>query len=564
MNIQYSCMYLILLLSFISNPFLSARSESKSTSSSSSHPHDKTKVKRADYVIVGVGTAGAVLAKKLSNDKKTSVVALHRGENLTQDPEIKFSRNAFTTVLSVLAGSSFYETGMTIPQLNVDNRPLLWAIGLPEGGDSSINAGMWARGTNDIYAQWEAVAGPEWSVNRIEQIYKKLENYHGKTTNPAARGFNGPLDVRQVPANEVGKKFNQAVINATGFPYVLDYNDPKTPIGSSDRYQNTQKGRNGRLRVSSATAFLNKKVITPDGHGVHGRKLRVIFNSTALRTIWNGNRAIGVEYLSKDGKIQQVYANKAVIICCGLRSSTFLLHSGVGPRPLLESLNIPVVFDNPNVGQNLADQTLVPMLYTTNPKDFPEVNPNSIFSQISWLPAPGGDPHVRKFQFISMNLLPGLSSVIFELANPKSRGNITINSSDPTAPPVINIGMFSDPEDLALYIQGFQVYIKNINQALKLIDPLYQLVIPDPAIIDNTTLLTEYIKEIVFSYQCFQSHCRMAPLNQGGVVNSQGYVYGVQNLIVADDSIVPVAMDGTPMATAYLIAYNIARMLIHK
>lgn len=561
--LNYRSFYLILLLTFISHSLLSAHCPGN-RSDSFSESHDKARVKRADYVIVGLGTAGAVLARKLSNDKKTSVIALHSGENLTQDPEIKFSRNALTTVLSVLAGSSFYETGMTIPQLNVDNRELLWAIGLPEGGDSSINAGMWARGTNEVYAQWEAVAGPEWSVNRIENIYKKLENYHGKTTNPAARGFHGPVDIRQVQANEVGKKFNQAVIEATGFPYVLDYNNPQTPIGSSDRYQNTQKGRNGRLRVSSATAFLNENVITPDGRGVNGRKLRVLFNSMTLKTIWNNNKAIGVEYLSKNGQLQQVYANKAVIVCCGLRSSTFLLHSGVGPRPLLESLDIPVVFDNPNVGQNLADQTLVPMLYTTNPKDFPKIEPNSVFSQISWLPAPGGDPNIRKFQFISMNLFPGLSAVLFELAQPKSRGNIIIDSPDPTAPPVINIGMFSNPEDLELYIQGFQVYIKNINQALKLVDPLYQLIIPDPAIIDDTELLTAFIKEIVFSYQCFQSHCRMAPLNQGGVVNSQGYVYGVENLIVADDSVVPVAMDGTPMASAYLIAYNIAQMLINK
>lgn len=543
-------LFFIILFSFTFQPSLHAGCKKRST--------------KADYVIIGVGTAGAVLAKKLSDDRRSSVIALHSDENLTQDPEIKFSRNAFTTVISVLTGSSFYETGMTIPQVNLDNRPLLWAIGLPEGGDSSINAGMWARGTNQVYAQWEAVAGPEWSVKQIENIYKRLENYHGKTNNPAARGFSGPVNVRQVRANNVGKTFNQAVINATGFPFVLDYNDPKTPIGSSDQYQNTQEGINGRLRVSSATAFLNKNIMTPDGHGVHGRKLRVLFNSKALRTIWKGNKAVGVEYLSKQGKTKKVYANKAVIVCCGLRSSTFLLQSGIGPSPLLESLSIPVVYDNPNVGQNLADQTLVPLLYSTNPSDFPEVDPNSIFSQISWLPAPNGDPNIRKYQFISMNLLPGLSAVLFELAQPKSRGNITINTNDPTAPPVINIGIFSDPEDLGLYIQGFQIYVKNINNALQAIDPLYKLIVPDPAIIDDTELLTEFIKESVFSYQCFQSHCRMAPLNQGGVVNSQGYVYGVENLIVADDSIVPVAMDGTPMATAYLIGYNIARMLNQK
>ena len=311
MNIKYRGLLFMFLLSFASNPFLQA--------------HCKKRTAHADYVIVGVGTAGAVLAKKLSDDKKTSVIALHNGKNLSEDPEIKFSKNAFTTVLSALFGSSFYETGLTIPQPNADDRELLWAVGLPDGGDSSINAGAWARGTDEVYAQWEAVAGPEWSVDRIEDIYKELENYHGETTDPDARGFHGPIDVRQVPPNKVGDKFTQAIIDATGFPFVLDYNDPRTPIGSSNQMQNTQKGRNGRLRVSSATAFLNKKVMTPEGLGVNGRKLRLLFESEALRTIWDGNRAIGVEYLS-NGKYKKVYAKKGVIVCGGLRSSTFLLH----------------------------------------------------------------------------------------------------------------------------------------------------------------------------------------------------------------------------------------------
>lgn len=548
MNIKYYGLSFTLLMCFAFNPFL--------------HAHCKEKIVRADYVIVGVGTAGAVLAKKLTDDKKTSVIAIHNGKNLTQDPDIKYSKNAFTTVLSAVFGSSFYETGLTIPQINVDDRELLWAVGLPEGGDSSINAGAWARGTNEIYAQWEAVAGPEWSVNRIENIYKELEDYHGETTDSAARGFHGPIDIRQVPANKVGNKFTQAIIDATGFPFVLDYNDPNTPIGSSNQMQNTQKGRNGRLRVSSATAFLNKKVMTPEGVGVNGRKLQVFFESQGLKTIWDGTKAIGVEYLS-NGEYKKVYAKKGVIVCGGLRSSTFLLQSGVGPKTLLESLNIPVIFDNPNVGQNLADQTLIPLLFSTNPDDFPEVSPNSIFSQISWLPAPGGDPTVRKVRFSSINLSPGISAAVFDLVQPKSRGNITINSSDPTSPPVINFGIFSDPSDLELYIQAFQVYIKGINNVLKLNYPFYELIFPDPAIIDDTALLTTFIKELVMSAQCFQSHCRMASLENGGVVNNKGYVYGVENLIVADDSIVPVAMDGTTMATAYLIGANIARMLIH-
>ncbi len=310
-------------------------------------------IKNPDYVIVGVGTAGAVLAKKLSDDKKTKVVALHRGENLSDTRLIKLSKNAIFTVLAALFGSGdtptdmttideqvaqlkaltqeagvpfLYETGNSTPQPEAFNQELLWVIPLPLGGGSSINAGAWCRQTNQVNRQWEAIAGPNWSVKRITEVYKELEDYDGRTTNRAARGFHGPIHVRQVPPSKLSQKFARAIVEATGFSRVLDYNDPKTPIGVSPRVQITEDGVNGRLRVSSATAFLNEDVMTPDGFGVNGRKLRVLFDSFGLRTIWDGKKAVGVEYI-QDGEVKEIRAKKGVIVCCGLRSSPFLLHS---------------------------------------------------------------------------------------------------------------------------------------------------------------------------------------------------------------------------------------------
>lgn len=520
----------------------------------------KRKSSRADYVIVGVGTAGAVLAKKLSDDKVTSVIAIHNDKNLTQDPEIKFTKFVPTTVGSILFNSPFYETGETVPQPNADNRQILWGIGLPLGGASSINAGAYCRGTNQVYSQWEAVAGPEWSVSRIASIYKKLEHYHGKTNNPAARGFKGPLSVVQVAnPSKVSLKFTQAIETATGLPFVLDYNDPTTPIGVSSQFQYTRSFPNIDLRASSATAFLNKKVMTPSGRGVDGRKLRVLFDSPALRTIWKGNKAIGVEFV-KNGKVRKVYANKGVIVCAGLRSSPFLMHSGVGPKSLLESLDIPVVFDNPNVGNGLVDQPSVVTVFSANPEDA-AIFSNDIFSQISWLPAPGGVQTTREFRIATANPVPGIVLLLVDLLQPRSRGSVTINSSNPLDSPVIDLGDFTNSTDLVLYQQAFQTYVKAINSTIHKMDPLYEMILPDPAVLDDINQLTAFIKGQVSCNQSFQSHCRMAPLDQGGVVDSTGHVYGVRNLIVADDSIVPVPMDGSTMASAYLIAANIARML---
>ena len=122
--------------------------------------------------------------------------------------------------------------------------------------------------------------------------------------------------------------------------------------------------------------------------------------------------------------------------------------------------------------------------------------------------------------------------------------------------------MFTNPNDLNLYVQTFQTYIKQLNATLNQMDSSYELLFPPPEILDDATLLTAFIQDSVRGNQCWQSHCLMAPLSQGGVVDSTGHVYGVENLIVADDSIVPVPMDGTPMASAYMIAANIARMLL--
>ena len=318
------CLFVILtmFLTLTSNPLQSRHSHSSSSDSSSSEIPEEPLT--ADYVIVGVGTAGAILARKLSDDNTTSVIALHNGENLTQDPDIKFSKNASTTVLTALLGiPPFTLSGKTTKQHNTDNERYEWFMGLPLGGTSSINAGAYCRGTNEVYAQWEEIAGPKWSVKRILSIYKELENYHGETPNPAARGYHGPISVRQnsVPTR-VSKTFTQAIVSGTGFPEVLDYNDPETPIGASLQMQYTQSGVDGRLRVSSATAFLNPTVMTPDGYGVDGRQLKVLFETTALRAIWNGNTASGVEFI-QNGETKQVLANKGIIVCAGLFSSPF-------------------------------------------------------------------------------------------------------------------------------------------------------------------------------------------------------------------------------------------------
>lgn len=553
-----------------------------------------------NYIVIGAGTAGAVVANRLSN--RSSVIVIHNGKNELQNPLIAMSVNAFVTVPSGVVGAPFFQNGLSVPQPNLNNRQLLWMEAVPLGGGSAVNGGAYCRGTDQDYSQWLSVAGPLWSVSRINQVFVSLEKYHGQTTNTSAHGYSGPVSIYQIPnPTMVAKVFNQAIINGTGIPSVLDYNDPNTPIGSSAQMQFTQFGVNGKFRESSASAFLNSDVIDSDGNGVNGRPLKIKFESTATRILFKGQKAVGVEYYHR-GKLKRVFADKGIIISAGLKSSALLLHSGIGPRSLLNRLHIPVVFDNPNVGQNLIDDSFLILGFTSNPNDTPISNgspvilplstvlaeivqssthrqllkslnipsrltqfsdDNGIFKQIAFLPDPAGPSNIRQFLISAINPIPGVTLALFYLVQPSSRGYVSINSRNPLAPPVINYGMLS-ASDLDLYIRGFQTYIPAINAALQAIDPQYQLFFPDPAIIADTAQLTEFITESVTNSMHFQGHCRMAPLSQGGVVNPHAQVYGVRHLYVADNSIVPFPMDGTPMATGYLIGENVSRILLSR
>lgn len=562
---------------------------------SDTSPYNIT-LQNPDYVIIGAGTAGSVLARKLSDDNQTSVVAIHNGSNENQNSLITLAENAVITVLNGVAGAPLYATGTTTAQPDADNRNLNWIYALPFGGASAVNAAGYARGTTQVYAQWEALNGPNWSTTRILNTFKELETYTGLSITPDARGDNGLLPVTQAPT------ITQMALNAfipamqsalPGIPFVVDYNDPSVSNCIDARVQYTQTGSNMALRASSPMSFLNNTVIDSNGNGVNGRHLSVVFNAVADKVIWQGNKAVGVTYY-QNGVAKNMYATKGVIVTAGIKSSAILMRSGIGPASLLQSLNIPVIYNNPNVGQNLKDQYRLLFIYQTNPADSPTLPlitipsfivtalaqtnvgqqllfyignmvaaQNSMFFISSWLPAVGNtasDP--RLFRYTAINPIPGYAVVLFDLIQPESSGSIAINSANPFVEPTMDMGIFTNPDDIDNYLNAVKTYIKDITQQLAFIDPQYQLVYPDPTVLNNDTLLRAFIKSDVGTDMHFQGHCKMAPLNQGGVVDSTGHVYGVQNLIVADDSIAPVGMDGAPMASAYMIAYNIANIML--
>ncbi|MDU5144255.1 MAG: GMC family oxidoreductase [Paenibacillus dendritiformis] len=513
-----------------------------------------------DYIVVGTGPAGAVLAKILSDDKKTSVLVLEAGENRDKDVPIRDSTQA--PELEENFFPQYFWQGEGTPQEGVDDRAFEWTTGRLAGGGSSINGEQYVRPTAEVMEKWERLLGNLWSPEKAVQRFKRLERYTGETTDASAHGYHGRIDIRQAPAEPtaMAEKLTDAIEKATGFPRILDYNDPDTPLGPFTRWQLFQK-RNGE-RESASTAFLSADVVTPAGRGVRGRKLTVRYQATALGILFSRKRAIGVEYLQA-GKCVRAYARKKVILSAGINSAQLLMLSGIGPAGVLREANIPVIYDNPNVGQRLRNHTLNFAVFSANRHDraLPANDPDALYTGGAFLPDPTGlDPHRRAVQLIGIGSR-GMLTVAILYLRPKSRGSITIQNKDPLTIVLADEGFLANPDDMEAVKNIYKIYIKNIASELALIDPSYRLVSPDPAVIDNDAQLEAFIKDNFDHNHHQQGSLRMAPLRKGGVVDRAGKVHGVKDLIVADASIIPFTVDGNTSASAYLIGYTIARRL---
>lgn len=542
---------------------------------------------KADYIIAGGGNAGLTLAKLLSDVQGVSVIVLEAGSNISDDVNIK--NTSLPNVAYVSGGDGnprYINQGMSLTspsQAATLERPYQLIMGRGTGGGSAVNGMQYVRDTVDCLNQWATIAGPGgeiWAAaNSIPNGYTPLETYFGNPGPNPTRGTTGPVHVRLAPRTQNVQPTTKLLIDTlatyTGNPTVDDFNLPQNQLCQSYSWNLTQEPNSPHYRVSSATAFLDPYVQwsadNTEAIGTNGRKLRVLTQTTVDKVIWDYcdgvSRAVGVRAI-RDGVCCNFYAKREVILSAGLHSTPILQRSGVGDASYLSNLGIDVVFNNPNVGENMQNHPISPRVVLVNqPNDNPLYQPQDLYVGAAFAANPVGDPKRRSVQVIGFEI-PGFgvgpNVILFEFVinQTTSKGYVRIQNKDPFAVPLVQQNLLGTQEDIDQMVESFLKYI--IPTIRDLVDN-HGWILAEPfnlLTMSREELTAFVLKGVSPAYHYVSSNLMkpLGPKGNGGVVNPVGQVYGVEGLRVVDDSIIP-QPDGNTQSTAYLVGWIIGNIM---
>ena len=511
-----------------------------------------------DYVIVGAGSAGCVLAARLSEDPDVSVLLLEAGPADVKE-----------NIHVPAAFGSLFKTDVdwdyaTAPEDGCNGRMMFLPRGKTLGGSSSINAMVYIRGAREDYDGWRDLAGDGWGYDDVLPYFKRSEdNERGESE---YHGVGGPLSVSDSRSrNEMSEAWVEAAAE-TGLKLNDDFNGERQDgVGM---YQVTQRGG---MRCSTAVAFLHP--------ALERRNLTVETGLQVHRVMVERGRAVGVAG-ERFGQPFEALAEREVVLSAGAYNSPQLLMlSGIGPAEHLVTREIEVLHDLPGVGQNLQDHINSGVIYTTEepvslllgmePEHqlaFAEQGRGPLTSNVAeaggfWrsrpdLPAPDLQFHAAPVMFVDEGLGdPIAHGMSFGacILTPRSRGTVTLRSADPTAKPWIRHQFYSDPDDLAVMVDGLRLTM-DIARAPALSrycrDPFVA-----PASSDDADLREHLARRSQTLYHPVGT-CAM-----GSVVDSELRVNGVEALRVVDASVMPVVPRGNTNAPTIAVAERAADLI---
>jgi choline dehydrogenase len=530
-----------------------------------------------DYIVVGAGSAGCVLANRLTADGRHEVLLLEAGG----------SERRFWLQVPIGYGKSFYDSQVnwmyrTEPEPALAGRSGYWPRGRVLGGSSSINAMVFVRGQHEDFDDWRAQGNAGWGWPDVLPYFRKLED-SARGPDPW-RGHGGPLAVADVTRDlhPLCNAFVRAGTEA-GLPRTADFNGAtQEGVGC---YEITV--RDGR-RMSTARAYLRPAMPRAN--------LRVETGAYATRILFDGTRATGVAYVRGDAACT-ARAAREVIVCAGAINSPQLLQlSGIGPAAHLGALGLPVVLENPNVGQHLQDHLCIDYLYrsrvaTLNDElrpwhgklraglrylatrrgplalsinqaggfarsrsDLVRPNIQLYFSPLSYTRAPAG-----KRPLMSPDPFPGFL-LSAQPCRPDSRGHLELKSADPFAAPRIVPNSLATEHDLQEMVEGAML-LRKLAAAPALAAVITEELSPGPAVATPEQLV-EDIRQRCSTVFHPVGTCRMGPDPRHAVVDPSLKVHGVRALRVVDASIFPALTSGNTNAPVIMVAEKAADLIL--
>lgn len=514
-----------------------------------------------DYVIVGGGSAGCVLASRLSENPDIRILLIEAGGRDT-NPYIHMPVGFAKMTTGPLTWGF-----VTAPQRHANNREIPYAQARVIGGGSSINAEVFTRGVPSDYDRWANEEGCEgWSFKDIQPYFLRSEG--NETLSGAYHGTGGPLGVSTLNPQPLTQAFIRSC-QEIGMPYNPDFNGPIQEGTSA--YQVTTRG--GR-RCSAAVAYLRPAMTRGN--------LTVVTGCLTRRILFEGNRAKGVEYV-QNGQLQTVHAGSEVIITSGaIGTPKLMMLSGVGPAAHLKNIGIPVVQDSPGVGQNLSDHFGIDIVY-----ELKEQTSLNKYNKLHWMIWAGLQYSLFKTGPVTSNVVEGgafwyadktrsepdlqfhfLAAAGVEAGvpaipsgsgctlnsytlRPKSRGSVTLRSARPEDNPVVDPNFIADPDDLRVSVEGVKLSREILNQAsmLKYIKSEH---FPGKGV-GTQADFENYAREYGRTSYHPVGTCKMGT-DAMAVVDPQLRVRGLEGIRICDSSVMPSLIGSNTNAATIMIA----------